>query len=75
MMRDYKKVEEILRELLEAINVVMDKYPGNEVESALGILGMSCVQQLPVSDIPEEHLDEHFKLMCRLQKGDFENEI
>ena len=70
-MRDYKKVEKILQELLVAIDPVLFKYDCRESDSALGILGMSCVQQIPVSDIPKANLDDHFKLMCRVQKGEF----
>ena len=70
-MRDYKRVEEILKELLVVNSEVMNKHDGSdEMESALGIFAMSAVQQLPISDIPDVNLDDHFKIMARLAKGE-----
>lgn len=70
-MRDYKKVEEILKEFMRLNGEIMTKFRSKEkeMESALMIFGMSAVQQLPVSDLPDDCLDEHFQLMSRVAKG------
>lgn len=73
-MRDYKKVKEIVVELLLVNNEVMKKYEdfSNEMESALSLYSMTAVQQLPVTDIPDENIDEHFALMARIAKSECE---
>ncbi|MCK5609975.1 hypothetical protein KAR91_49335 [Candidatus Pacearchaeota archaeon] len=68
---NYTKVEEILKEILKLNGVAFEKHQYSmELEAAMSIFGMSAVQQLPVSDIPDEYLDRHFQLMSRVAKGE-----